>query len=69
MESGAAPGIVDIFAKAGETMSGYMTLTTSFFNGLWENSMGQIIITGGLVSAGIGLCVYLFMRRRSIKGR
>lgn len=55
-----------IFTEAGNTMTGFMTMTTNFFTGLWENPMGKIIITLGLVSAGIGLCYRLFLRRKHV---
>lgn len=55
-----------ILAKAGEVMTGFISLTGDFFAGLWANPMGQIIIVLGLVSAAIGLCVRLFLRRRKV---
>lgn len=56
----------NIFEQAGETMSGFMTMTGNFFTGLWANPMGKIIITLGLVSGGIGLCYRLFLRRKHV---
>ena len=55
-----------IFAEAGSTMTGFMTLSTNFFTGLWDNPMGKVIITIGLVSAAVGLCYRLFLRRKHI---
>ena len=56
----------NIFQQAGETLSGFMELCVNFFNGLWANPMGKIIITIGLVGAAIGLCYRLFLRRKHI---
>lgn len=56
----------NIFTEAGSTMTGFMTLSTNFFTGLWENPMGKVIITIGLVSAAVGLCYRLFLRRKHI---
>lgn len=55
-----------IFEKAGEVMTGILSLVGDFFAGLWANPMGQIIIVLGLVSAAIGLTVRLFLRRRRV---
>ena len=56
----------NIFTQAGDTMSGLLKMTGDFFSGLWSNPMGKIIITLGLVSAGIGLCYRLFLRRKHV---
>lgn len=53
-----------IFEAAKSTMSGIMGMTTDFFEGLWANPMGKIIITAGLVSGAIGLCRSLFLRKK-----
>lgn len=56
----------DIFAEAGSTMTGLMELTGDFFTGLWANPMGKIVITLGIVGAGIGLCYRLFLRKKRV---
>ena len=56
----------NIFTQASDTLSGFMDLCVDFFNGLWANPMGKIIISIGLVSAAIGLCYRLFLRRKHI---
>ena len=56
----------NIFTEAGNTMSGIVDMCTNFFSSLWENPMGKIIITIGLVSAAIGLCFRLFLRRKHV---
>lgn len=56
----------DIFTEAGKTMSGMMSMTGDFFSNLWSNPMGKIIITLGIVSAAVGLCYKLFLRRKHI---
>ena len=56
----------DIFTEAGKTMSGMMSMTGDFFSNLWSNPMGNIIITLGIVSAAVGLCYKLFLRRKHI---
>ena len=67
LEAGAtAPATADIFTEAGNTMTGFMSMTGNFFNGLWEHPMGKIIVTLGIVSAGIGLCYELFLRKKHI---
>lgn len=55
-----------IFEEAGNTMLGFLDLSVDFFTGLWANPMGKIIITLGLVSAAIGLCYRLFLRRKHV---
>lgn len=62
----AAITVADIFKSAGETMTGFVDMSTNFFTSLWANPMGQIAITLGLVSAAIGLCCRLFLRRRHV---
>ena len=56
----------NIFTEAGNTLSGFMDLCVDFFNGLWANPMGKIIITIGLVGAAIGLCYSLVLRKKHI---
>jgi len=56
----------EIFSEAGNTMSGLLEMTGDFFTGLWANPMGKIVITLGVVSAGIGLCYRLFLRRKHV---
>lgn len=65
-ETQTAIQITDIFGKAGEVMTGFVDMSTDFFTSLWANPMGQIAITLGLVSAAIGLCCRLFLRRRHV---
>lgn len=55
-----------IFTEAGNTMTGFMTMTGKFFTALWDNPMGKIVITLGLVSGAIGLCRVLFLRRKRV---
>lgn len=66
LEAVAAPATADIFTEAGKTMSGFMTMTGDFFSGLWAHPMGKIVVTLGLVSAGIGLCYKLFLRKKHV---
>lgn len=56
----------NIFTEAGNTMKGMVSMTGEFFGSLWENPMGKIIITLGLVSGAIGLCYRLFLRRKHV---
>ena len=56
----------DIFTEAGNTMTGLLELTGDFFSGLWANPMGKIVITLGIVSAGVSLCYRLFLRRKHV---
>lgn len=56
----------NIFEEAGKTMAGLMDMTGDFFTSLWANPMGKIIIVLGLVSAAIGLCYRLFLRRKHV---
>ena len=56
----------NIFTEAGNTMTGLMEMTGNFFTGLWGNPMGKIVITLGVVSAGIGLCYKLFLRKKHV---
>lgn len=65
MES-ATVTVANIFTAAGETMTGLMSLTGNFFTGLWDNPMGKIVITLGVVSAGVGLCRSLFLRKKRV---
>lgn len=66
MEGQVAITTANIFTEAGNTMSGLMELTGDFFTGLWANPMGKIVITLGLVGAGIGLCYRLFLRKKHV---
>lgn len=56
----------NIFEEAGKTMAGLLDMTGDFFTGLWANPMGKVVITLGLVSAAIGLCYKLFLRRKHV---
>lgn len=56
----------NIFTEAGNTMTGFMTMTGNFFTSLWDNPMGKIVITLGLVSGAVGLCKALFLRRKRV---
>lgn len=56
----------NIFTEAGNTMTGIVNMATNFFTSLWANPMGKIIITLGLVSAAVGLCFKLFLRRKHV---
>lgn len=55
-----------IFEEAGNTMSGIVNMVGDFFTSLWANPMGKIVITLGIVSAAIGLCYKLFMRKKHV---
>lgn len=55
-----------IFQEAGNTLDGFMDLCVNFFQGLWANPMGKIIISLSLAGAAIGLCYRLFLRRKHI---
>lgn len=56
----------NIFEEAGSVMTGILNLSVNFFSGLWANPMGKIIISLGLVSAAVGLCYRLFLRRKHV---
>ena len=56
----------NIFTEAGNTMTGIVNMSTNFFSSLWENPMGKIIITLGLVSAAVGLCFKLFIKKKHV---
>jgi len=58
--------VANIFTQVGETMTGLMAATGDFFNGLWNVPMGKIVISLGLVSASVGLCYKLFLRRKHV---
>lgn len=58
--------VANIFTEAAATMTGLMSMTTGFFEGLWGNPMGKIVITLGLVSAGVGLCKSIYLRRKRV---
>lgn len=68
METQVAEAVTtgNIFTQAGETMQGMLTMTGDFFSGLWSNPMGKIIITLGIVSAGIALCNKLFLKKKHV---
>lgn len=53
-----------IFSEASNTMKGFMDMSVEFFNGLWANPMGKIIVSLTLVSGAIALCRSLFLRRK-----
>lgn len=65
---GAAEAITTggIFTEAGNTMTGIVNMSGNFFTSLWSNPMGKIVITLGLVSAAVGLCYRLFLRRKHV---
>lgn len=65
-ETVTAVTTTNIFEEAGNTMLGMLEMTGDFFTGLWANPMGKIVISLGLVSAGIGLCYRLFLRRKHV---
>lgn len=65
-ETEAAVTVSNIFTEAGNTMTGLLKLTGDFFSGLWAVPMGKIVITIGVVSAAIGLCYRLFLRRKHV---
>lgn len=56
----------NIFTEATNTLKGFMDMSVEFFNGLWANPMGKVIITIGLASGAIGLCYRLFLRRKHV---
>lgn len=58
--------VPSIFSSAGETMTGFMELTTDFINGLWANPLGKIAVTLTVVSGAIGLSYKLFLRRKRV---
>lgn len=58
--------VANLFTSAGEVMTGFMTMTTSFVNGLWANPLGKITISLTLVSGAVGLAYKLFLRRKRI---
>ena len=57
----------DIFTEAGNTMTGMVTMTGNFFSSLWDNPMGKIIITLGLVGGAIGLAKSLYLRKKHVR--
>lgn len=56
----------NIFTEAANTLKGFMDMSVEFFNGLWANPMGKIIITLGIASAAISLCFKLFLRKKHV---
>ena len=64
LEGAQAITTTDIFTEAGNTMTGVVDMSGNFFNSLWGNPMGKIVITLGLASAAVGLCYRLFLRRK-----
>lgn len=58
--------VASIFTASGSTMTGIVSMAGNFFTSLWAVPMGQIVITLGLVSAAIGLCYRLFLRRKHV---
>lgn len=68
MESGTTTAITstNIFEEAGNVMQKLLEMTGDFFTGLWSNPMGRIICVLGIVSAVIGLCYRLFLRRKHV---
>ena len=65
-ETVTAPTVSAIFEQAGDTMTGIVTMCGNFFTALWDNPMGKVVITLGLVSAAVGLCYRLFLRRKHV---
>ncbi len=55
-----------LFTAAGEVMTGFMSMTTDFVNGLWANPLGKITISLTLVSGAVGLAYKLFLRRKRV---
>lgn len=66
MEGATSITTSNIFTEAASVMKGLVDLTGEFFTSLWGNPMGKIIIVLGLVSAAIGLCYRLFLRRKHV---
>lgn len=66
LEDATAITTSGIFTEAGETMTGFMTMTGNFLTALWGNPMGKIIIGLSLVSGAIGLAYRLFLRRKHV---
>lgn len=66
MEGATTITTENIFTEAGNVMKGLVDLTGNFFTSLWGNPMGKIIIVLGIVSAGIGLCYRLFLRKKHV---
>lgn len=62
--SSTAITTTSIFSEASNTMKGFMDMSIEFFNGLWANPMGKVIISLTLVSGAIGLCYRLFLRKK-----
>lgn len=58
--------VANLFTAAGETMTGFMGLTTDFVTGLWSNPLGKVSITLTVVSGVIGLSYKLFLRRKRV---
>lgn len=56
----------NIWTEVGTSMNGFVSSANDFFVALWDNPMGKIIITVGLVSAAIGLTKSLFLRRKRV---
>lgn len=56
-----------IFEAAGETMTGFVTMSANFFTALWAVPMGKIVLTTGLVAGGIGLAASLYMRKKRVR--
>jgi len=64
MENGITVG--GIFETAGEVMTGFVTMTGNFFEALWSNPMGKIVIGLGLVGGAIGLGYKLYLRKKHV---
>lgn len=58
--------IETIFAAAGDTLTGFVELATSFVTALWAHPLGMIFITAGIASVGVGLAYKVFFRKRRI---
>lgn len=66
LEDATAITTSGIFTEAGDTMTGIVTMAGNFFNALWANPMGRIVITLSIVGAAIGLGYRLYIRRKHV---
>ena len=55
-----------IFTEAGNVMNGFMTMTGNFFNSLWAQPAGKLVICIPLVGAAIVLAYKLFLRKKHV---
>lgn len=56
----------NIFAEAGNVMSGFVTMTGNFFTSLWAQPAGKLVICIPLVGAAIALAYKLFLRKKHV---